>query len=146
MPSEGNEELQLEVSDLLSSNDRGSVYAVTATNADSLPFCIPPLVIKVASEREGRKLAEEAGMYRDLESLQGVVTARCYGYFRAAVNHLETAIRPWDDFNAIDWPRTHDKLDIFRMPNPCASLNILLLERLGGVINTGWGASTREMT
>lgn len=145
LPPDGNEELHLTVSNQLSHNDRTSVFGVNVTNADLLGFYVPPLVIKVAAERKGRTLAQEAGMYRDLESLQGVVIARCYGYFRTVVNHLQMAIRPWDDFDAIDWPRIPDKFDIFQMPNSCASLNVLLLERLGEIINPASDDSARKI-
>ncbi len=76
LPPDGNEELHVAVGELLSQNERNSVYAVEVINRAALDYYIPPLVIKVAAELEGRNLAEEAGMYRHLESVQGVVTPR----------------------------------------------------------------------
>ncbi len=53
-------------------------------------------------------------------------------------------ILPWDG-SEIDLPRTLDKLDEFRMPNTAASLNILLLERVGEPITIGYGAAKEEL-
>ena len=89
-------------------------------------FQIPPLVIKVALEGHGRRLAEEAAMYTHLRPLQGVVIPRCYGYFRCYVNRQQHAVMPWE--MEVDFPRQFDE---FRMPHQMESLNILLLERLG---------------
>ncbi|KAI9058670.1 hypothetical protein FKP32DRAFT_1761477 [Trametes sanguinea] len=91
------------------------------------PLCLPPLVAKIALERWGRSLCEEAEMYRALASLQGVIMPRCYGYYRRFVDLQTTSITPWCPHDT--FPRS--TFDIFRMPNSCASLNILLLEKLG---------------
>ncbi|KAJ3008345.1 hypothetical protein NUW54_g3187 [Trametes sanguinea] len=92
------------------------------------PLCLPPLVAKIALERWGRSLCEEAEMYRALAILQGIIMPRCYGYYRRFVNLQTTSITPWCPNDT--FPRSAT-FDIFRMPNSCASLNILLLEKLG---------------
>ncbi|KAI1785427.1 hypothetical protein LXA43DRAFT_846294, partial [Ganoderma leucocontextum] len=91
---------------------------------------IPPLVLKVAPEKRGRRLAEEGGMYNYLESVQGTVIPRCYGYFQKLVDHTKVTVLPWD--RDCVYPRDEDKFDMFRMPNAHACLAVLLLERVGG--------------
>ena len=70
---EGHVDLELRVGDLLGQSDRNFVYAVTVTNADKIDRYVPPLVIKLADLYKGRNVSEEAGMYRDLECLQGSI-------------------------------------------------------------------------
>ena len=79
-------DLELRVGDLLGQSDRNFVYAVTVTNADKIDCYVPPLVIKVADLYKGRNVSEEAGMYRDLECLQGSIIPRCYGCFFTTIN------------------------------------------------------------
>ncbi|RPD63496.1 hypothetical protein L227DRAFT_391676 [Lentinus tigrinus ALCF2SS1-6] len=112
-----------------------ALYSVRPLNPDQYPYCIPPLVIKVAAQREGRRIYNEANMYKALESVQGLVVPRCYGYFRVAVNQYETTILPWNP--ECRFPRDVDRLDVFRPPHPSASLNILLLEQVGKRIPIG---------
>ncbi|KAI9068172.1 hypothetical protein FKP32DRAFT_177817 [Trametes sanguinea] len=90
---------------------------------------LPPLVAKISFEKKGLWLWEEACIYRTLESLQGVIMPRCYGYYRRFVNLQETSIIPWSPKEA--FPRSQETFDIFNMPNTHANLSILLLERLG---------------
>ncbi|CDO75705.1 hypothetical protein BN946_scf184493.g3 [Trametes cinnabarina] len=71
----------------------------------------------------------EAGMYRALEDLQGSILPRCFGYFRRFVNLQEMRITPWDP--RAKFPRPESTFDAFKMPHTHASLNILLLEKLG---------------
>ncbi|KAI0698811.1 hypothetical protein C8Q76DRAFT_246908 [Earliella scabrosa] len=108
--------------------DHHLVYEVTPLNGEA--FDIPALVLKVAKELDGRDVAEEAAMYTHLQPLQGVVIPRLYGYFNCYVNRLERIVTPWDGKH-VSLPRTFDE---FRMPNQLASLNMLLLERVGGRI------------
>ncbi|KAI0369551.1 hypothetical protein BV20DRAFT_1122014 [Pilatotrama ljubarskyi] len=108
------------------------VYAVSITIIDeeSLPFRVPPLVIKVAAHRQGgRRLAREAEWYDALRCMQGISLARCYGYFRREVDRRSQVVEPWDP--ACKFTRTEEDFDIFDLPHPSASLNVLLLERLG---------------
>lgn len=113
-----------------------AVYSVSVDMARSSPdvsqFQIPPLIIKVASERGGRHVAEEAAMYDHLLCLQGSVIPRCYGYFRRVVNLHDYVVVPW--LPNCEFPRSKADLDIFKMPNSHASLNVLLLEGVGKFI------------
>ncbi|KAI0673236.1 hypothetical protein C8Q78DRAFT_1077512 [Trametes maxima] len=104
-----------------------TVYRVRVLSQDGDALYVPPLVIKIAPERQGRKLALEAGAYQALECFHGSVIARAYGYFCAEVNLRQLRIKPWSG-NKFDGPR--GDLDIFRMPNTAASLNILVMEQL----------------
>ncbi|RPD63498.1 hypothetical protein L227DRAFT_599141 [Lentinus tigrinus ALCF2SS1-6] len=112
-----------------------ALYSVRPLNPDQYPYRIPPLVIKVAAQREGRRIYNEANMYNVLESVQGLVVPRCYGYFRVAVNQYETTILPWNP--ECRFPRDPARFDVFRMPHQSASLNILLLEEVGDRIPIG---------
>ena len=116
-----------------------AVYTVSVDTARSSPeiqkFQIPPLVIKIASERGGHNLAEEAAMYDYLLCLQGSVIPRCYGYFRRVVNLQDYVVVPWSPKCKL--PRSKADLDIFQMPNAHASLNVLLLEHAGHRIPCG---------
>ncbi|KAI0659482.1 hypothetical protein C8Q70DRAFT_1053847 [Cubamyces menziesii] len=81
---------------------RSAVYEVAEAvvlSADSslIPdLRLPPLVVKIAQEATGRNLYHEAGMYRLLDNIQGIILARCYGYFRRSVNLEELVIKPWE--------------------------------------------------
>ncbi|KAI0651031.1 hypothetical protein C8Q79DRAFT_931099 [Trametes meyenii] len=103
-----------------------AVYRIHTQPLDGQPLT-PSLVIKIASEQEGRNLALEAGMYQALECFQGNAIARMYGYFRAEINLRELRIKPW---SGKEYNGQRGELDIFKMPNTAASLNIILLEEL----------------
>ena len=117
------------------------MYAVTVTNADKIDYYVPPLVIKVAGLYKGRNVSEEAGMYRDLECLQGAIIPRCYGYFFTIIDRTQLSILPWDGANC-RYPRVIDRYD---PPHPAAPLGIMLLERLGDPIPTGNGKISEEI-
>ncbi|KAI0673235.1 hypothetical protein C8Q78DRAFT_1077511 [Trametes maxima] len=122
--------------ELLTSESSGNavVYEVEILSQDSNGVQLPPLVAKIAKESTGRMLSKEAGFYERLRSLQGVVTPRCYGYFRTFVNLQETYIIPWDtNPDKTVFPRSG--FSVYNLPHPAASLNILLLERLGRPLN-----------
>ena len=115
------------------SQRRSWVFAVRIINAQGYPYRIPRLVLKLASERRGKRLAHEAGMYDELQGLQGKVIPKYYGYFRTRVDLRAMSIVPWDP--KCEFPINPD--DEFRPPHPAASLNLILVERLGGHIPYG---------
>ena len=92
----------------------------------------PFMIMKVATELDGRSIAEEALMYKHLRCLQGTVIPQCYGYFRRFIDLQDYVVAAWDP--DCTFPRTEQSFDIFRMPNSRASLNILLLEDVGARI------------
>jgi hypothetical protein len=53
---------------------------------DTNQYALPPLVIKVAARRRSDDLARETWFYEEMEDLQGVAIARCYGFFTAEID------------------------------------------------------------
>ena len=49
----------------------------------ALPGHLPPLVLEVGRIKGRAEIAREAWFYDEMESLQGVVLPRCYGWFEA---------------------------------------------------------------
>ncbi|KAI0724807.1 hypothetical protein C8Q72DRAFT_650396 [Fomitopsis betulina] len=82
-------------------------------------------------------------MYEHLLGLQGIVIPQCYGYYRRTINLQDYVVKPWNP--RCKFPRTRDDLDIFDMPNTCASLNVLLLEYVGERITKGPSTSEEEL-
>ncbi|RPD61677.1 hypothetical protein L226DRAFT_570280 [Lentinus tigrinus ALCF2SS1-7] len=116
LPPDGDVMLELQLGDVLGQNDRNVVYAVRVTNADSVACYVPPLVMKVARLFKGRNVSEEAGMYQDLECLQGSIIPRCFWYFCATIDHTQVAILPWDGPDC-EYPRKLDPHIPFSLPH-----------------------------
>lgn len=79
----------------------GLVYEVldpTLVNegAPSDDVVIPPLVLKIAVKTKKKNIAREAWFYDEMQSLQGVVIPRCYGWFEAQLPKGITFV-PWTD-------------------------------------------------
>ncbi|KAJ2989724.1 hypothetical protein NUW54_g8691 [Trametes sanguinea] len=138
LPQQDELELSLTIgNEPMHEGRNANVYAVEKATVrrssdGSTPSCassLPPLVAKIAHERNGENVYKEAQMYSLLQSLQGVIVPRCYGYYRDFVNLQETSIIPWSPEE--EFPRSETTFNIFQMPNTRASLNIVLLERLG---------------
>ncbi|KAI0633185.1 hypothetical protein C8Q77DRAFT_1158591 [Trametes polyzona] len=129
---EGGIELALDLGEELyrgeasSSTPVAGIYDVTVVSKHA-DIEIPPLVAKVSKQTQGRWLSNEAGVYKLLEPFQGTIVPRCYGYFRCHVNLQTMTVVPWNP--DCQFPR--GEFDIYDMPHPCATLNILLLEKLG---------------
>lgn len=122
--------LNLELGELICSGRAGWVYEIKViTTPDKFTPELPPLVIKIAKQSEGRRVSEEAGVYEQLREFQGRFIPQSYGYFRRPVNLQELTVMPWDP--TCTFPRSEDTFDIYNMPHPCASLNLFLMERLG---------------
>jgi len=83
-------------------------------------------VIKVADEERVYDLANEASMYDEMESLQGVVIPRCYGWFEA---ELEDDSVPVNDIGQATDSRSREVRQ--------RKLSVLLLERVGGHLPLG---------
>ncbi|KAF8497718.1 hypothetical protein BU17DRAFT_103171 [Hysterangium stoloniferum] len=81
LPSPGNGTLRVTVKDQLGQGRIGTVYSVHIASPDDRTH-IPPLVIKVSDRYRSAKLAREAWFYEEMEHLQGVSIARCYGFFQ----------------------------------------------------------------
>ena len=104
--------------------------AVLAPTQDiESPCVLPPMVVKIAPQRGGRQLAQEAAMYDRLKALQGTMIPHCYGYLRCFVDLTKKVVVPWNE--KVKFPRDEGTLDIFDLPNQSACLNLLLLEDAG---------------
>ncbi|KAI0633156.1 hypothetical protein C8Q77DRAFT_1074023 [Trametes polyzona] len=134
---EGGIELALDLGEELyrgkasSSTPVAGIYDVTVVSKHA-GIEIPPLVAKVSKQTQGRWLSNEAGVYKLLEPFQGTIIPRCYGYFRCHVNLQMMTVVPWDP--DCQFPR--GEFDVYDMPHTCATLNILLLEKLGRPLST----------
>ncbi|KAI0633155.1 hypothetical protein C8Q77DRAFT_1122271 [Trametes polyzona] len=123
--------LRLEIGDLLHSSYVSDEQKSWVYDVKILSPCpdIPPLVAKVSNRTHGRSIMNEASAYDALRELQGVILPRCYGYFRCFLDLQAITIIPWDP--ECEFPRDETTFDIFDWPNPRASFNILLIEKLG---------------
>ncbi|KAF8508909.1 hypothetical protein JB92DRAFT_3120439 [Gautieria morchelliformis] len=85
LPPPGNLCLRVSLdSDRLGYGRVGSVYPLRIDGADQ--YALPPLVIKVAGRRRSEDLAREVWFYEELEHIQGVAIARCYGFFTTEID------------------------------------------------------------
>ena len=69
---------------------KATVYSARALHPDAYTDYMPPLAVKIAAERGGELVAMEAGAYHVLETVQGLVVPRYYGYFRTAAGRTKT--------------------------------------------------------
>ncbi|KAI0314532.1 hypothetical protein OF83DRAFT_1174655 [Amylostereum chailletii] len=113
----------------------------------ALPVDIPPLVVKVAFKHRVASLAREAWFYDELESLQGPVVPRCYGWFE-----MDLRTSPKEaPYTVIGWPKStmfgtdpciERELSHERVPHAMLVerdsrrdiLSILVLEKLGNTL------------
>ncbi|EPS99249.1 hypothetical protein FOMPIDRAFT_89158 [Fomitopsis schrenkii] len=104
------------ISDSLYDNSRHILYRVSVDISRSSPRAsqlgLPPIMImKIATELEGRTIAAEAVMYDHLLGLQGTVIPQCYGYFRNFINLQDYVITAWSP--GYTFPRKKESFDIF---------------------------------
>lgn len=118
---------------------------------------VPPLVVKIAKRGYACRLAREAWFYDELKPLQGVATARCFGWFEARLPPNVTPI-PWqlkpdenkhgfvfEDEEDEEDPQIVEDLRIKKMlglqepEGENSILSLLLLEELGGYLPMGKG-------
>jgi hypothetical protein len=69
---------------------------------DADQYALPPLVIKVAARRRSEDLAREAWFYEEMEGLQGVAIARCYGFFTMEID---------PNSEVLDWAESDEASD-----------------------------------
>ena len=71
---------------------KATVYSARALHPDAYPYYMLTLAVtvKTAVERRGELVAMEAGAYHVLETVQGLVVPRYYGYFRTAAEWTKT--------------------------------------------------------
>ncbi|KAF8516611.1 hypothetical protein JB92DRAFT_2909592 [Gautieria morchelliformis] len=75
----------------------GSVYPLRID--DNNQYTLPSLVIKVAARRRSDDLAREAWFYEEMEDIQGVAIARCYGFFTAEIEQ-NSEVLDWAESDA----------------------------------------------
>jgi len=79
---------------LIGNGRSGAVYALELSTLSTGLHSVPPLVVKFALRKRNKDMLREAWFYDELQSLQGTVVPRCYGYYEAKVPPNCTVI-PW---------------------------------------------------
>lgn len=118
---------------------------------------LPPLVVKLGRSNRCMSMAREAWFYREMECLQGIAIARCYGTFDLEVPR-DMLVEPWQDpINSTDYDNDYEELPDFEEypeealeekevdPHPMLKklvaarnrLCITVLERLGPALESG---------
>lgn len=119
--------LQATVGDLLGEGSTGIVCNLLAVTSLQDQHQSPPaLVMKFARLNRRKALYHEAWVYDEMETIQGVVIPRCYGYFEATISSVSLLRSRFRDPDAASGD--------YEWPHP-EKLCILLLERLGGPIS-----------
>ncbi|OBZ73795.1 hypothetical protein A0H81_06131 [Grifola frondosa] len=141
--------LELKVGEKLGEGRCGSVYAPTvvrlfdpANPVDSLDYpkapILPELVIKVAEPHQRWRLKREASAYEEMQVLQGISVARCYGWFEAKLADGCSVPGHEDDDDDYSYSTDEDDPDCrIRQEEPLDVLSFLVLERLGGFLTMG---------
>ncbi|KII84862.1 hypothetical protein PLICRDRAFT_344255 [Plicaturopsis crispa FD-325 SS-3] len=132
LPAPGDLSATFSLTDAIDYGRVGSVRGVSLLDCSSpagLPYALPPLVIKIARRSRSQELEREAWFYEEMESLQGVALARCYGLFQVELEH-SIHIESWnvDDEDTENEGPTEAGKSCCDCPRV---LSILLLERLG---------------
>ncbi|KAF8496906.1 hypothetical protein BU17DRAFT_65309 [Hysterangium stoloniferum] len=99
-PAPSNGILRVTVNDQLGRGRIGTVYSVDVKSPRDGPH-IPPLVIKVSNRYRSPKLAREAWFYEEMEHLQGVCIARCYGFFQVELT---------EEYEVPNWRRISEEV------------------------------------
>ncbi|KZV94573.1 hypothetical protein EXIGLDRAFT_505369 [Exidia glandulosa HHB12029] len=74
----------------------GIVYALDDVHVSGASALLPPLVAKIAWRHRAMELVREAWVYDELEYIQGVAVARCFGLFTLSLPASQTCTL-WDD-------------------------------------------------
>ncbi|KAF9045576.1 hypothetical protein BJ165DRAFT_1478334 [Panaeolus papilionaceus] len=132
LPPPGQMKAQISAHELIGNGRCGSVYSTSVLNVcnperpnhtawNPKSPSLPNLVMKIADFDRVDDLEHEAGVYDEMESLQGVAIPQCYGWFEA---EMPTA-----------WAIPEQEASS-GSGKPC-KLSILLLERMGGHLPLG---------
>ena len=143
LPPPGDFCLSVSLQERLGWGRVGSVYPLSLTEHLNLPQThshLPSLVVKIAASRRSEDLAREAWFYEEMEHLQGVSIARCYGFFQAEVPD-DCEILSWADRDETSEEEVLDtESNNMAAPLPGVghmSVSVLVLERLGDHIPLG---------
>ncbi|CAL1698792.1 unnamed protein product [Somion occarium] len=89
LPPPGNLTLHLKVGPKIGRGRVGRVYEASVvtdnSSAELAGMVLPELVLKISRRQDSKKLAREAYYYQEMECLQGVAIARCYGVYETIV-------------------------------------------------------------
>ncbi|KAF8520619.1 hypothetical protein BU17DRAFT_88819 [Hysterangium stoloniferum] len=85
LPPPGDLTLEVSVQAKLGEGRVGFVYDVDKRGTSG-SHAIPDLVIKVARRYQSNNLCREAWFYEEMEHLQGIIVARCYGIFQVVLD------------------------------------------------------------
>ena len=150
LPPPGDFCLSVSLQERLGWGRVGSVYPLSLTEHPNVPqphSCLPPLVVKIAARRRSEDLAREAWFYEEMEHLQGVSIARCYGFFQAEVPD-GCEILSWADHDETSEEEVlNTESNNTAAPFPDAgriSVSVLVLERLGDHIPVGVSVASIE--
>ncbi|KAJ3535023.1 hypothetical protein NM688_g7037 [Phlebia brevispora] len=144
LPPPGNLSMRLNLGRRLGHGRAGSVYTVTVDFANSTPeltsVVFPPLVAKISHPNRETEIEHEAFYYDEMESIQGIVIPRCYGYFRGEIPQGYTLVGEPDlsregqtilDMEDSDSDTAQRFQSQRTTSNGSRVISILLLEQLG---------------
>ncbi|TFY75542.1 hypothetical protein EWM64_g8471 [Hericium alpestre] len=159
LPDADNLKLSCSIGDSVGNGISSVVFeAKDVTLSDSKSDVhLPPLVLKVARRWKSNSLLQEAWAYDEMEPIQGVALARCYGLFQVDLPR-NAEPHPWDakfyqegqteeigfacDLTRNEYKRSHPALKEF-VYHP-DRLCVLVLERLGDELPSDLDELSRE--
>lgn len=155
LPSPGNATLRGSLGRYLGDGRTGLVYTLAnpcifdPNTPSASSAALPPVILKFARPNRCADLNREAWFYEEMESLQGVALARCYGIFEADIPSSsqpdQCSVRlPPNGWTMLDEEESPDKY-LDAEPHPRLTelretrdrLSVLVLERLGSEIPVG---------
>lgn len=147
LPPPGNATLRGSLGQYLGDGRTGLVYTLTHTHLSDPTTSyanLPSVVLKFARPNRCADLNREAWFYEEMECLQGVALARCYGLFEADVPEgYDVRLLP-NGWIVLDEEESPDKY-VDEYPHPILTelrerrnrLSVLVLERLGSELPVG---------
>ncbi|OBZ78128.1 hypothetical protein A0H81_02285 [Grifola frondosa] len=134
--------LELRVRKKLSSGRCGRVFlAATISLSDPsdpsdiihspAPPVLPELVVKVARSRHIGPLSREAAAYHEMQAIQGVSIARCYGWFEAELGQDHVLFDGGEPDDSDSDGRSNSRAANPSETPPTNKVSFLVLERLG---------------
>lgn len=152
LPTPGSATLSGSLGEFIGDGRTGLVYTLSKThisginNPSGSNATMPPVILKFARPNRCADLNREAWFYEEMECLQGVALARCYGLYEADVpSSSQCSIRlPPNGWTVLDEEESPDKyVDAEQHPRLIElrerrdRLSVLVLERLGDGIPVG---------
>ena len=152
LPAPGNLHAHLALGEKRGSGRSSIVHNIDILPTQALQGTFPPLVLKVGRLKRRAEIGREAWFYDEMESMQGVILPRCYGWFEAELAEGQS-FGPWytsdrsssetEDSNP-NW-RFENSSRLLEMSHSRNFVSVLLLERLGGTLPVGVPLSEQLM-